>query len=217
MIKNIILKLLLSSKYWGSLVACYTLRKNSYLNSAGWFQSFYSGMPQGSDENPIPWYTYGAIDFIKNRLNERMAVFEYGSGNSTIWWASHVDRVVSCEHEKHWYLKMKRVIPDNVDYLHVECIAKGEYSRVISRYSQKFDIIVIDGRDRVSCVLNAVPALKEGGVIVWDNSDREQYGRGYEFLLRSGFKRLDFSGMGPINTYGWCTSIFYNKSNCLGL
>ena len=46
-------------------------------------------------------------------------------------------------------------------------------------------------------------------------TDRVIYQEGYEFLLTNGFKRLDFWGMGPINPYSWCTSIFYRKENCL--
>lgn len=63
--------------------------------------------------------------------------------------------------------------------------------------------------------MNSIKTLKDDGVIIWDNSDRVNYQEGYDFLLANGFKRLDFWGIGPVNSYSWCTSIFYRKENCL--
>jgi hypothetical protein len=60
-----------------------------------------------------------------------------------------------------------------------------------------------------------VEGLSSRGVIVWDNSDRERYQAGYDFLRGSGFRRLDFAGPGPVDFWPWCTSIFYRDHNCL--
>jgi len=101
----------------------------------------------------------------------------------------------------------------------IHCVALDEhqYSREVLKYQNEFDIIVIDGRDRINCARNALAALKPDGVILWDNSDRDEYRLGYELLERNGFRRLDFAGMGPLNAYQWTTSIFYRGQNCLGL
>jgi hypothetical protein len=93
----------------------------------------------------------------------------------------------------------------------------GEYQNEILNYNKVFDIIIIDGRERVQCSMNSLNALKENGVIIWDNSDRLKYAKGYNFLLSNGFKRIDFSGLGPINPHAWCTSIFYRVGNCLDI
>jgi predicted O-methyltransferase YrrM len=146
-----------------------------------------------------------------------MAVFEYGSGNSTLWWSRRTTRVVSCEHDKVWYDVMRDRLPANVEYKLVQLGNDGEYSSAIADRSEQFDVIVIDGRDRVNCAKRSLSALKPDGVIVWDNSDRSEYDAGYEFLIENRFKRLDFWGMGPINTYGWCTSVFYRPLNCLDI
>ena len=45
-------------------------------------------MPIDKNSNPLPWVTYGFIDFISERLNKSIDVFEYGSGNSTLWYAT---------------------------------------------------------------------------------------------------------------------------------
>ena len=77
--------------------------------------------------------------------------------------------------------------------------------------------MVVDGRDRPRCAMNAPAALKPGGVIHWDNSERASYAEGIAFLANSGFRRLDFSGLGPVGAYAWRTSIFYKPDNCLGI
>jgi hypothetical protein len=67
--------------------------------------------------------------------------------------------------------------------------------------------------------MHCLDALKNDGVIVWDNSDWEdQFAAGLAFLKARGFAHLDFGGIGPLNGYGWCTSIFYRRGqNCLDI
>lgn len=54
-------------------------------------------------------------------------------------------------------------------------------------------------------------------MIIWDNSDRERYAVGFDFLKEREFRRVDFWGVGPINHQEWCTTIFYRQDNCLGI
>jgi len=76
---------------------------------------------------------------------------------------------------------------------------------------------MIDGRDRVNCALQGVGALKDDGVILWDNAERAEYQKGYNFLIDQGFKRLDFWGMGPSRVVKWSTALFYRQKNVFGL
>ncbi|WP_254563464.1 class I SAM-dependent methyltransferase [Oscillatoria sp. HE19RPO] len=199
------------------IYASYDLMKSGALNELGWFRSYREEKPVDKDGNPTPWMTYPAIAFLEKRIKPEMTVFEYGSGNSTLWWAERVKFVISCEHNRQWYEQVKKDIPENVELHYVELKKGGEYCEKIIKYSGKLDLVVIDGRDRVNCARNSLKALKNEGVIIWDNSDRDQYNEGYSLLLRNGYKRLDFTGMGPINVQSWCTSLFYRKLNCLGL
>ena len=191
--------------------------ESSYLKRIGWFNSFSKTVPVSKNGNALPWYTYAIISFIESRLKKQMIVFEYGSGNSTVWWAKRVERVVSCEHDKRWYQKMKSNIPSNVTYIHNELQPHGDYSKVTLKYNKEFDIIAIDGRNRVACAMNSISALKDTGVIIWDDSYRDKYQVGYDFLLSKGFKRLDFAGFLPIGIEGSCTSIFYRTKNCFDI
>lgn len=216
---SIIFQILKAGKYTSKIAACISIAResNSYMNFVGWFQSFCRAMPIDRNGAAIPWYTYSAIDFLEGRINDKMSVYEYGSGNSTVWWANRVQNISSCEHDQQWFSKMKLVIPENVHYIHVDLLSGNDYEEAILKEDCKFDVVVIDGRKRVRCAMNCIKSLKDDGVIIWDNSDRKDYEEGYQFLAGIGWRRLDFSGLGPINTYGWCTSVFYRTSNCLGI
>lgn len=61
---------------------------------------------------------------------------------------------------------------------------------------QTFDMVIVDGRARPSCLKHSFPKVKVGGLLVLDNSDREYYLRGTRPLL-NGFLEHRFRGMGP--------------------
>jgi len=213
-----ILKFIRRAKATSDLIAIYKLwKKNSFLRGVGWFESFNTKMPVDKNGEALPWYTYSAIAFLESRIKKPMSVFEYGSGNSTIWWNGHVSKVICCEHDKSWFLFFKSKLPAEVKILNFNLEEGGEYSKAINAYKNEFDIIVIDGRDRVNCAENSINALKPDGVIVWDNSDRLKYKPGFDYLISKGFNRIDFLGMVPINNLNSSTSVFYKKNNCLGI
>jgi hypothetical protein len=58
-----------------------------------------------------------------------------------------------------------------------------DYARFISKYPDAhFDFILIDGRARVACSIQAIPKLKPGGIFVLDNSEREKYAPVHQLL-----------------------------------
>ena len=188
------------------------VRPQGFLRESGWLESYRRRIPTSSN-GPLPWFTYAAIAFLEPRINTAMNVFEYGAGFSTLWWSKRVNAVVSCESDPAWFSRMQSQCPPNVRLF---CEARGErYWRMASSF--RSDIIVIDGRDRVECAKACLPGLTADGVIVWDNSDRPRYEEGFQLLSREGFRRLDFTGLGPVNFTPWMTSIFYRSSNCLGI
>jgi spermidine synthase len=82
---------------------------------------------------------------------------------------------------------------------------------------KKYDVIIVDGRDRVNCCKQAVAALSKNGVVVLDDSERDFYSPGIAFLKKQGFKELAFSGISPGLFYYKTTSVFYKTDNCLGI
>jgi len=195
----------------------YKLAHGSFLARAGWFRSFREGRSVDAEGNPLPWIPYPAIRFLAGRVGRDFSVFEFGAGASTLWWAGRVARLVSCEHDPRWLAEIEGKLTANVTLLRRPLDENGEYARAIAGYPGSFDVVVVDGRDRVLCARNAIAALKPGGVIVWDDTDRPEYGPGIEFLTRQGFRRLEFIGMAPGKVEGGETSIFYREGNCLGI
>lgn len=191
------------------------MNKSGYLYDIGWINSFKHQLPLDKNNNPLPWVTYSYIQFISDRLNKTMEIFEFGTGNSTLWYASRVKSVISVENDREWFNTIKESMPINVNINYVELLEDGEYSSFINKLDNKFDIIIVDGRDRVNCTKNAINAIKESGIIVLDDSERESYREGIEFLLNNDFKQIDFWGIAPGVFFNKCTSIFYKENNCI--
>ncbi|WP_276345769.1 FkbM family methyltransferase [Daejeonella sp. JGW-45] len=188
-----------------------------YLTEIGWFKAFNTHSPVGSDGDPIPWVTYSFIDFIAERIKKEHTVFEFGSGNSTLYYAKRAKKVVSVEHDKDWFNKISSGKPANSDMVFCELQTNGDYSKMPASMGQKFDIIIVDGRDRVNCCYHSIPALGETGVVVLDDSERAKYNDARIFFQKEGFKELSFSGISPGLFYRKSTSVFYKSANCLGI
>lgn len=161
----------------------------------------------------IPWYTYPAIEFLLNLHTVRLSLFEYGSGNSTIWWTRRVADVVSVEHDAHWHARVESRTRGaaNLEYILSDTEA---YEAQITRHAKAFDIIAIDGICRPGCAENALAHIARfgGTIMILDNSD--WYPALTAFITRQlRWSRVDMSGFGPINDYTWTTSIWINQDN----
>ena len=194
----------------------YIFLRSKGLREEGWFKSLRRRMPVDRHGQPLPWYTYAAIRVIEPRLQENFAVFEFGSGNSTLWWANRARAVRSVEHDEEWYLKMKSIVPPNVDIVH-RSSGDGSYPAEIVATEELFDVVIIDGVERNECGKFCVQRLKDDGVVIWDNTERTDYDDGLGYLGEQGFRRLNFWGLGPGTDLMLCTSILYRSENCLGL
>jgi hypothetical protein len=78
-----------------------------------------------------------------------------------------------------------------------------------------FNIVVVDGMARVLTAWLAARQLGDDGVVLFDNSDRWQYNSAYKLLTDAGFAKIDFWGLGPINRFEWCTSLFVKNLEVL--
>ncbi|MEJ5961236.1 FkbM family methyltransferase [Pedobacter immunditicola] len=188
-----------------------------YLANIGWFKAFDTQQAVDANGEALPWVTYSFIDFIKDRLNKEQKVFEYGSGSSTLFYAKRVSKVVSVEHDENWFNKIVRTKPANADMIFTKLEKGGEYSKKAALLGEQFDIIIVDGRDRVNCCKESIHALSKQGVLVLDDSERKEYDEARFFLKDNGFKELSFSGISPGLFYFKATSVFYKTENCLGI
>ncbi|KOY86907.1 hypothetical protein AD998_12810 [bacterium 336/3] len=193
------------------------LTLKSGLKDEGWFKSFYTKQSVDNHKKPIPWFTYSAIHFLQNRLKPHFDIFEYGCGNSTLWLAERVKSVDAVEGDKNWveYLRPKMPKTVTITYHSVQEDENGKYAQAIAETSKLYDIVIVDGRDRNHCIIQSEKYLKEGGIIILDNSDRPDYQKGTDFLNERGYKRIDFVGNTPIVAMNSSTTIFYQPNNCL--
>ncbi len=191
--------------------------KNSYLRTNGWYKSHYSKESIDNLGNPIPWCTYPFIKFIEDRLKKNMDIFEYGCGNSTIWFALKVNSVTSIDHDENWIVRVRPKLPKNAQVIYRKLEYGGEYCQEIHVSKKQYHVVIIDGRDRINCAKQSVRALTNDGIIIFDNSQRNEYREAMEYLGGVGFRRLDFHGLPPIAHFENCTTIFYKSENCLGL
>jgi hypothetical protein len=99
---------------------------------------------------PLPWYTYPAIEYLRQLDFSDQTVFEYGSGNSTRFWAGQAARVVSVEEDERWYTALRSTLPANCELI-LETDLE-QYVDVIRRYPDRFDVIVVDGASRAFSV-----------------------------------------------------------------
>ena len=212
-LKKVSPKLYLRYRAYGLLVK----NEYSYLNLTGWMRSLEESKPVDKDGNIIPWMNYPVIEFLKKRLKNDFHLFEFGCGHSTSFYASQVQTVTSVEHDESWLKIVKKTLPSNVELIFKEKDVNGGYCRVVNSAEQKYDVIIVDGKDRVNCIKQSIKALSERGVILLDDSQRDKYLGGINYAKKNGFRTLSFEGL---KSTGWGidrTTIFYRNENCLGI
>ncbi len=166
------------------------------------------------DGNPVPWYTYPAIEYLAQFDYSDKKVFEFGCGNSSLFWAKRAKKVVSVEDNTTWFEKWKREFKEpNLD---IRWRDEGEgYPNAIFEDSEDYDVIVVDGKMRAECAAAAVERLAPGGMIILDDSDRintsQEYVQAVENLKKGNYLQVDFYGFCPMNSYTKTTSVFFSR------
>lgn len=118
----------------------------------------------------LPWITYKAQNKLDSLVNERLSVFEWGCGGSSVYFANRVKKIITIEHNREWLNKVTNQVNHNnwEGYCYPPEKLKDEYSSTDAKftgYSFKnyvkaidiyrdniFDIIMIDGRARTQCI-----------------------------------------------------------------
>lgn len=106
-----------------------------------------------------PWYTSGALEMLDVMDLKGKYVWEWGGGNSTIWYRSRGAFVLGVDSDKEW--------ANNVG---LEFITEKEaYLKAIHKPNKHFDVIAIDGEYRDECLGHALAWIKPNGIIIADN------------------------------------------------
>ena len=191
--------------------------RSGYLLDTGWIVSAAQGSPVDPRGRPLPWLTYPMIEFLNERLSTDMHMFEFGGGNSTLYFAGRVSDVTTVEHDPKWAAYLRRRVPDNCTLIVTPLAYGGDYSRAAKTAGRRFDIVLVDGRDRVNCALSSVETLSDRGVIIFDDFERAQYQSVAERLEDGGFRQISFWGMKPGLIKGSNTALFYRADNVFRL
>ena len=143
----------------------------------------------------VPWWTFESTDLVERHLRATpdARVFEWGSGASTLWLCRRAGAVISVEHDPAWAAAVRPLLPANATLTVVEPAPATGHDDVLSHKpgfegldfaayvaalestDGVFDLIVIDGRAREACLPAALERLAPGGLVLFDNVDRERY------------------------------------------
>jgi SAM-dependent methyltransferase len=136
----------------------------------------------------LPWMSYGVIDYLGGALRPHQAVFEFGSGGSSLFFARRVKRVVSVEHDATWH-RLVTAAANQRGITNLDCQfhpidpAKPETYPSLSYFQTlsvgEFDIVVVDGFCDYQNASNgtlrqiafdrAITHVRPGGLIIVDD------------------------------------------------
>ncbi len=177
----------------------------------GHWQSSIAGVAKSHLGEPIPWYTYPAIDFLSQRDFVGRHVLEFGGGQSTLWWSRKATNVLTFEEDEQYYRHLASRVPDNVVLHHVPVDPTSRTIQPIhtilnNQPLRNFDVIVVDGHLRRKLTGLAFDYLAKNGALILDDS--EGYGF-YDEIKSRNCNRIDFFGFAPGVLKRRCTSLVF--------
>lgn len=98
-------------------------------------------------------------------------VLEWGAGGSTVYWPKAFPRLEwwSVEHNREWYTAVKAALPTNANLI---LLPFPDYWKLDLA---TFDLIIVDGRERVRCLDAARAYLRPGGKVLLHDFSRSRY------------------------------------------
>ena len=160
-----------------------------------------------------PWIAPSAVDWLDSVMTRQWAVFEFGSGVSTEWYARRAGSIMSLEDDPAWCIRVRSQLQlcgvSNYDV--VQADLSHFPSMIATQPNDVFDLVVVDsnethGMSRVDCVAAAQHAVKPGRYLLLDNSDRPEY-YGADALL-AGWPVERFIGIKSYPSVAVETSIY---------
>jgi Methyltransferase domain len=131
-----------------------------------------------------PWMSRKVIRFCERELHREMTGLEWGSGRSTVWFASRLAQLTSVEGDPDWYARIRAQLPPSVDYRlcppehpldqlhHPTYEPPPAFVAVADEFPEEsLDFVVVDGPYREACIQRVLPRLRSGGLLLVDNTN----------------------------------------------
>lgn len=179
----------------------------------GFINSVNNEVPVDKNNNPIPLYTYPAIEYLNSLDFTGKKIFEFGSGQSTLYWLGQGADVVSVENNQKWVDKLSPVLKNFPNHQYIFADKADDYINSVNKFADcYFDLIIIDGIfSRYLCAKNSISKIKKDGLVILDNSD--WYPNTAKFLKENlDFIQVDFYGLRPSRPEAAVTSLFFSRS-----
>lgn len=163
----------------------------------------------------LPWLPFAVIDRLERELSPASSVFEFGGGGSTLWFARRVHRVVTVEHDPHWFPQLEAAVGTRRECTLIRGHAEDDYADYVGAIDAfpdaSFDAVVVDGRERVRCFERALPKVKPGGLLVLDDTMRARYRPAFD--LAAGWPCTTYDGLTPTKNLPGVTTIWQRPAS----
>lgn len=149
---------------------------------------------------PEPWFTFTAIDFIKEKLKNDLKILEWGCGSSSLWFAKNQCEVTSIEHNEDWANIVKGNKSKKINVIVSK--KKNDYVYPDINFSE-INVFVIDGIYRNECASYLVKLIKSnqilaGTIIIFDDTSRLEYQKSIQLLTKFCEEVFHFTGISNI-------------------
>lgn len=145
-----------------------------------------------------PWIASNAFRCLRARIGPSARVFEWGAGMSTVWYDRHCAEVHAVEDDAAWCRKVQARTRRAQVYL----LEGPAYVAKIHEFpAGYFDLVSVDGSQRYECCLAALGHIKNEGLLLVDNTDKDRTTRGD--LFRTDELLLSTPSLALLRFVGW--------------
>jgi len=88
------------------------------------------------------------------------------------------------------------------------CSFEAYVSSIDGYPAESFDMVIVDGRARQTCLGHAHSKVKVGGWLILDDAERDRYQRAQSLLDNDQWRRVDFNGPAPCKRYFAVTRVW---------
>lgn len=205
--------------FWSPFIAyLFMMRPAERPYWSNWLRLTLDGV--SATDSRSPFMPFRAMEWLEDYLaGDNKRVFEWGSGGSTLFFASRAQELVSIEHDPTWFQIVSehlsqidshrctlRHVPPTTTPSSSPIYRSGRkpkwfferYAKAINDYPDGyFDLVIVDGRARPACVHHAKRKIRPGGVLLLDDSNRRRYRGAVASVDKAEWRKLDLSGIRP--------------------